>query len=133
MEEQTPGARFFARRRRANAPVARQHFHKVKVTPEEEGQLLRLANEQNVTVPRLLVESTLAVEVGETATQRREAMANLFALYRLLGAISNNVNQMAKATNATGAVHVEMRATLAKVREVAEHIDAELDRLGESR
>ncbi len=133
MEEQAPGARFFARRRRANAPVARQHVHKVKVTPEEEGQLLRLAEAQNVTVPRLLVESTLAVDVGETATQRREAMANLFALYRLLGAISNNVNQMAKATNATGAVHVEMQATLAKVREVAEHIDAELDRLGESR
>ncbi|WP_371031312.1 plasmid mobilization relaxosome protein MobC [Pseudoclavibacter sp. JSM 162008] len=105
----------------------------MKVTPEEEGQLLRLAEAQNVTVPRLLVESTLAVDVGETATQRREAMANLFALYRLLGAISNNVNQMAKATNATGAVHVEMQATLAKVREVAEHIDAELDRLGESR
>lgn len=133
MEEQTPGARFFARRRRANAPVARQHFHKVKVTPEEEGELLRLANAQNVTIPRLLVESALAAETGETSTQRREAMANLFALYRLMAAISNNVNQMTKATNATGAVHADMAATLAKVREVADHIDAALDGLSDAR
>src|SRR5659263_189905 len=99
MSEHTPGARLFARRRRANVAGGRQHHHKVKVTPEEEGVLLRLAEAQHVTIPRLLVESALAAATSETPTERRDAIADLFRLHRLLAAISNNVNQMAKATN----------------------------------
>ena len=74
----------------------------MKVTPEEEGRLLRLALAQRVTIPRLLVETTLASETGETVTERRNAIGKLFELHRLLAAMSNNVNQIAKATNATG-------------------------------
>jgi hypothetical protein len=39
---------------------------------------------------------------------------------------------MAKATNATGSVQAEMVATLAKVREVADHIDRFVDELSEA-
>jgi len=107
----------------------RLHQHKVKVTPEEEGVLLRLAEAQRVTVPRLLVESTLAAASGETPTERRDAIAELFRLHRLLAAISNNVNQIAKATNATGEVHDELVATLRAVRRTAERIDGAIDGL----
>ncbi|MEG2578906.1 MAG: plasmid mobilization relaxosome protein MobC, partial [Glutamicibacter sp.] len=93
-DEQAPTGRLFARRRRANVEGGRQHHHKVKVTPEEEGMLLRLAEAQHVTIPRLLVESALASESSETPTQRKQAMAELFALHRLLASISNNVNQI---------------------------------------
>ncbi len=130
MSEQTPGpVRVFGRRRRANVEGGRQHQHKVKVSPEEEVVLARLAAEQQVTIPRLLVESALASESSETPTQRKQAIAGLFALHRLLAAVSNNVNQIARATNATGEAQAETSVTLAKVREVAVRIDEAIDGL----
>lgn len=129
MSEHAPENRLFARRRRANVEGGRQHHHKVKVTPEEEGMLMRLAEAQHVTIPRLLVESALAAATSETPTQRRDAIAELFRLHRLLAAISNNVNQIAKATNATGEVQDELEATLRAVRRTAERIDVAIDGL----
>lgn len=116
-----------ARRRRVEG--GRQARHVVRVSPEEEGMLLRLAKAQHVSVPRLLVESAIAAEAGETVTQRKQAMAELFTLHRLLAAISNNVNQMAKATNATGELHAELRSTVAAVKRTAERIDDAIDGL----
>jgi hypothetical protein len=132
MSEETPRARAFLRRRRSNVTGGRQHFHKVKVTPEEEAVLLRLSKAQHVTIPRLLIESALAVETSETPTERRNAMAELYTLHRLLAAISNNVNQMAKATNATGTVPAELVETLRAVRRTAERIDDAIDGLATS-
>lgn len=129
MSEQTPGRPLFGRRRRANVEGGRQHQHKVKVSPEEEAVLARLAAEQQVTIPRLLVESALASESSETPTQRKQAIAELFALHRLLAAVSNNVNQIARATNATGEAQAETSVTLTRVREVAVRIDEAIDGL----
>lgn len=94
--------------------------------------LLRLAEAQHVTIPRLLVESALASETSETPTERKRAMAELFGMYRLLAALSNNVNQIARATNATGELRAELRATLAKVRETAGRIDQAIDEMSTS-
>ena len=132
MSESSPSGRFFSRRRRANVDGGRQHRHEVKVTPEEEGMLLRIAEAQHVTIPRLLVESALASEAPETSTERKQAMAELFTLHRLLASISNNVNQMARATNATGTRPPELEATLAAVRRTAERIDDAIDGLSQS-
>ena len=104
----------------------RPYRHEVKVSPEEEGVLLRLAGEQGVTVARLLVESALTAG-SETPSERRNAIAELFALHRLLASISNNVNQMAKATNATGEIQAELSATLGAVRRTAMRIDDAID------
>jgi hypothetical protein len=93
MSDETAAEPQTERRRRANAPGGRKHKHEVKVTPEEEGRLLRLALAQRVTIPRLLVETTLASETGETVTERRNAIGKLFELHRLLAAVSNNVRQ----------------------------------------
>jgi hypothetical protein len=124
----SPGRRL-ARRRRANVAGGRQHSHRVLVTPEEEARLLQLAEAQRVSVPRLLVESALSAASSETPTERRNAIAELFAIHRLLAAVSNNVNQIAKATNATGAVQSETVATLQAVRRVAGRIDDAIDGL----
>lgn len=129
VSEQTPQGRLFSRRRRANVKGGRQHEHKVRVSPEEEGRLAQLAEAQRATIPRLLVESALAAAASETPAQRGTAMEELFALHRLLAAISNNVNQMARATNATGEVQDEMVVTLRRVREVAERVDGAIDGL----
>lgn len=129
VSEQTPHGRLLNRRRRANVKGGRRHEHKVRVSPEEEGMLARLAEAQRATIPRLLVESALVAAASETPSERRNAMEELFALHRLLAAISNNVNQIARATNATGEVHDEMVVTLRKVRQVAERIDETIDAL----
>ncbi|MGW9114514.1 plasmid mobilization relaxosome protein MobC [Microbacterium sp. NPDC055683] len=91
--------------------------------------LLRLAEAQHVTIPRLLVESALASGTSETPTERKQAMAELFALHRLLAAISNNVNQIAKAVNATGELSSDLTATLDAVRRTALRIDDAIDGL----
>lgn len=120
----------FARRRRENIDGGRQHRHVVKVTPEEEALLLHRAELARVTVVRLLVERALSDQAGEAVEAERlrhEVLVELFAVHRLLGTIANNVNQMTKATNATGEVQDDMRATLAAVRRVAERIDDTLE------
>jgi Bacterial mobilisation protein (MobC) len=126
--EQAKG-RVLGRRRRANAPGGRHHRHEVKVSPEEEALLQQLAQAQGVSVPRLLVETVLASPEMETPTQRRDVLAQLFGVYRLLGSIANNVNQMAKATNATGEVGEELVETMRAVRRVADRVDATIDEL----
>ena len=133
MSDETAAEPQTERRRRANAPGGRKHKHEVKVTPEEEGRLLRLALAQRVTIPRLLVETTLASETGETVTERRNAIGKLFELHRLLAAVSNNVNQIAKATKATGEWQPETAATLAAVRRTVVRIEDTIDGLSGAR
>jgi hypothetical protein len=116
------------RRRRENVAGGRQHSHRVLVTPAEEARLQRLALAQGVTVPRLLVESAFA-GVGETPSQRREAMAELLAVHRLLSAVSNNVNQLARHANAGEEFPVEAVATLDAVRRVAARVSVVVDEL----
>ncbi len=115
-------------RRRPNAAGGRQHAHQVKVTPEEEARLTRLAAAQRVTVSRLLLESALAAR-GETPTQRREAMVELLAVRRLLAAVSNNVNQIARSANAGREFPADAAGVLVGVRRVVGRLDETLDRL----
>lgn len=127
-----PERRVTRRRRVEGGRITR---HVVRVTPEEEGQLLALSLQYKVTVPKLLVDSALAGGAAAAAANesvRHEVIAQMFATHRLLAGLANNVNQMAKATNATGSVQAEMVATLAKVREVADHIDRFVDELSEA-
>lgn len=101
------------------------------MTPEEEAQLLRLAAAQRVSVPRLLIEAALAPPDGggETATERRDALAELFHIQRTLAGIANNVNQIARATNASGQLQADTQATCAAVRRTAMRMDDVIDRL----
>lgn len=109
----------FSRRRRANVEGGRQHFHKVKVTPAEEAQLLQLAEAQGVTIPRLLVESALSSTRGETPTERKQVIAELFAVHTLLARLSNNVNQIARHANAGDEFPKDAASTLTYVRKLA--------------
>jgi len=130
MVEARKAARMFSRRRRENVHGGRQHRHEVKVSPEEEAVLARLAAQQGVSVPRLLVEAAVASERAETTTERKDAIVELFKLYRLLASVSNNVNQIAKVANASGEVSEDLQGTLAAVRRVAGRIDEAVDGLG---
>ena len=96
--------RRWRRRRAANVPGGRPVKHEVKVAVEEEAQLIVLAQQAGMTIPRLLVSSALSRRDAGTITraERRELLVELLAVKRLVGNIALNVNQVAKAVNTTG-------------------------------
>ncbi|WP_409482763.1 MobC family plasmid mobilization relaxosome protein [Arsenicicoccus dermatophilus] len=119
-------------RRRRRVEGGRQHRHVVRVTPQEEAQLLRLALRYRVSVPKLLVDSALAggsEAAAGNASVREAVVTELFAVHRLLGNIANNVNQVARVANSTGEVVPQVPEVLAAVRRVAERIDRVVDGL----
>lgn len=136
MENDSAGAspgRKPMRRRRVTG--GRRHRHVVRVTAEEEGQLLALALRFRVSVPKLLVDSALAggAEAGASnAAARSELLVQLFGVHRAVGAVGNNLNQLTRAANATGEVDEDIRHTLAAVREVLIRLDAVTDEVGAS-
>lgn len=131
-ETAKPRARSLARRRRENVRGGRPHRHTVLVTPEEEGLLVRLSEQHGVTVPRLLIEAATAEPAGETATERRELLTELFGVHRALGAVGNNLNQLTRAANKTGELGAELEHTLAAVRRQLTRLDATIDGLAQA-
>jgi hypothetical protein len=121
------------RQRRANVPGGRERTgrsHRVYVSEDEAVRLAKLAAEQHVTVPRLLVESALSGK--ETPTQRRAALTELFALRRSLAGMANNVNQIARAANTDGRAPVGTAAALGGIARAVDKIDATIDRVAAS-
>ena len=124
----------FRRRRRENAPGGRSHSHRVRVSPEEEAQLVLRAERMGVTVPRLLVESALEggaerLEARRTESQERAQLGvELNQLQRKVGAIGVNINQIARATNATGEWQPELESSLVYLRKVLRQIEEFRDR-----
>lgn len=119
-----------ARRRRVLG--GRHHRHVVRVTPEEEAQLLALALRYRVSVPKLLVDSALAggsEAAAENATVRQALITELFGLHRLLANVANNVNQMTKALHSTGELPPQTGEVLSAARRTADRIDDVIDGL----
>src|SRR5690606_41953638 len=88
-----------------------------------------------VGVPRVLVDSAVAggaANAAANASVRDALRAELVKAYRVPAGIANHVNQIARATNATGEAQAEMSATLAAVRRTAERIDGLIDQLAEA-
>ena len=120
------GGRPAARRRRQ--PGGRPHQHLVRLSDEEQVQILARARVAGVSVPRLLVEAALAGD-AQTASERRALVAEFLAARRLLARVSNNVNQLAAAANATGEVPAELHATMHAVARVTARLDASVAEL----
>ena len=110
----------------------RSRKHEVKVSETEADLLAAKAAGLGVSVPRLLVECALSPVSGETSSERRAAMAELFAVHRLLAAVSNNVNQMARVANSTKqiAAREELVAMASAVRQVAARVDGCVEVIG---
>ena len=137
MSEETEGrapGRSAARRRRVEG--GRHHRHVVRVTPEEEAQLLALALRYRVSVPKLLVDSALAggsEAAASNASVRHALITELFGLHRLLANVANNVNQMTKALHATGEMPPQTGEVLDVVRRTAARVEALVDELAARR
>jgi hypothetical protein len=102
--------------------------HKVRVSPEEEGQLVLLAARAGgVSIPRLLVERALSSD-GVTAAERRSVVVELFALRRVLSGVASDVNGLARR-GPDGFPVEEARELLRRTYELAVGIDDAIDRL----
>ena len=131
MSDPTSPKKKLRRRRRANVAGGRLKSHVVRVSDGEEAQLLVMAKGE-VTIPRLLVETTLA-SGGETPTEMRAAIAELFRVRRELTGMATNVNQIAHAVNIDGLLPVGTAATVARIKEVVDDVDAVIERLAAAR
>ncbi|MCT2085631.1 MobC family plasmid mobilization relaxosome protein [Microbacterium enclense] len=120
--------RLFGRQRRANSDVPRDRRYVVKVNADEDAKLQARAVVAGVTVPRLMFEAGMNAHV-ETSTERKQALAELFAVSRTLGTVANNVNQLARYANTEGRFPDEAEAVVAEYRELTARIDETIRRL----
>lgn len=123
--------KLFGRHRRANAELPRDRRYTVKVHAVEDAQLKARAEAQGVTVPRLLFESAMNMNVS-TSTERKAAIAELFATSRLLGNVANNINQLARYANTEGSFPDAAAEAVGHYRELAGRIDDVIERLANS-
>ncbi|KAA9104516.1 plasmid mobilization protein [Microbacterium rhizomatis] len=121
--------RLFGRQRRANSDTPRNAGrYVVKTNAEEDAQLRARAVVAGVTVPRFLVEAGMNANV-ETSTERKQTIAELFALSRTLGTVANNVNQLARYANTEGRFPAEAEGVVAEYRDLSARIDETIRRL----
>ncbi|GAB2868601.1 hypothetical protein GCM10022221_81970 [Actinocorallia aurea] len=109
-------------RRLERHPGGRKHAVKVLLSDEERAELVERAEEARLSVPRLLVESALAGG-RRTASERRGLVAEFLAVRRLVAAIGNNVNQLARAANATNRTPAELPVVLDALKRVLDRLD----------
>ena len=124
------GLRRLSRRRARNVTGGRPFRHEVKVSEAEEAQLVILAARHRVTIPRLLVMSTLERSEEITAADKRELLTELFVIHRLLGNMANNVNQIAKVANSIRELPPQTDAVLSAAWSTLHRIDGQIERFG---
>lgn len=118
----SPKANRLGKSRRDNVAGGRTRKVEVYVTDEEKAALVARAVQENVSVPRLLFDSAFS-ESGETATDRRNVAVELLGIRTLLGAVSNNINQIARHANATGEFPDDAAAAVDAARRLMVRID----------
>gem|GEM_PF-1574788 len=131
------------RKRQENVPGGRTAPPiKVKCTDEQRDLLRLRAAAEGVSVPRLLVESTLNPQwrgegVEATVSRRQEALAALEQASdarNLLVAIGRNVNQIAKYVNSTdGELPEELSAALQSVERACDEVTRRMREVGVGR
>lgn len=117
------GASRLRRKRAANVVGGRRFRHEVKVDETTEAKLVALAEYHHMSVPRLLVSSTLNRSDQISAADKRELLMELFALQRLVRAVGVNVNQIAKAVNSDAELPAGSDAVMAATATALRRID----------
>lgn len=126
-DREVPG-RFLGRTRRAKLPGGRTRQINVRVSTEEWLGLQARAVESGMSVPRLLVDAALRDARPAPTVSPAEA-SELFAIRRLLAGVANNVNQVAKVTNATGETPAQTEDVFRAVARLVARLDALMDKV----
>lgn len=109
--------------RQRRAAGGRRRAFLVRVTDAQHQALIERASGIGVSVPRLMVEASLAGD-GQTVSERQGLVVELSVAKRLTAAIGNNLNQLARAVNATGERPDELSVTLEATRRVMGRLEA---------
>ncbi|MFC0039553.1 plasmid mobilization protein [Actinomadura rayongensis] len=120
-----------AEKRLAKQPGGRKHELKVRLTDEQRAKVSRRADASGVSISRLLVEAALAGS-ARTATERRAIVIELLGTRRLVAAMGNNLNQLARIAHATGEVPDQLPATLEAVERVLDRLERAASELAPS-
>ncbi|MFF5090433.1 plasmid mobilization protein [Streptomyces niveus] len=123
-----PAQRSARNRPRKTKRSKRAHLIASRFNDVEKAMLIAAAAACSMTPSGFLAHAALraARDLDRTAAEvagEREVIAELFALRRHLGQISNNINQVAKALN-SGADVPHTRATVDAVSRAAQRVDA---------
>lgn len=123
-----PAQRSARNRPRKTKRSKRTHLIASRFNDVEKAMLIAAAAACSMTPSGFLAHAALraARDLNRTAAEvagEREVIAELFALRRHLGQISNNINQVAKALN-SGADVPHTRATVDAVSRAAQRVDA---------
>ncbi|MEW1881036.1 plasmid mobilization relaxosome protein MobC [Rhodococcus sp. NPDC080181] len=110
-------ARSLRRRRLPNVDGGRPFAHQVMASAEEEAAIQARARVLGVTVPRLLLEAALTPTAEGSVTglppaDKLEITDRMFGLSVSVRQVGRNINQITKATNATGAVDSDLASEL---------------------
>ncbi|GAA0968949.1 plasmid mobilization relaxosome protein MobC [Actinocorallia libanotica] len=118
--------------RRRRVPGGRRHQHLVRFDDAEQTIVAAAAAEAGLTVPHFIAETVLL------AVRRRDRLSiadrlalsgQLGAHQRLLRALGNNINQLARTANSTGTVPAEIAPALRAVVNLVDRMGAFLDDL----
>jgi hypothetical protein len=108
--------------RQQRAEGGRRNRVDVKLTDEEMVQVKARAISLGVSAPRLLVETALYGGVA-TVSERHQLYRELAAVRRLVAALGNNVNQLARIANSTGHLEPETGAAMDATRRAVTRLD----------
>ncbi|MCD0448318.1 MobC family plasmid mobilization relaxosome protein [Actinocorallia sp. API 0066] len=99
------------------------------MTDAEHQALVERAGRVGLSVPRLMVEASLADDV-RTVSERRGLVVEFSGAKQLAAAIGNNLNQLARAANATGVIPEELAVTLVATRRVLSRLETAVEAMG---
>ena len=102
--------------------------HVVRVSPDVEQRLAAKALARRVTIARLMVESALAGD-SEAARLKSLLVDELFGVQRMLGKVGVNINQIARATNASLEYQDDTGPAIMAFGEVCRRLDGVLAQL----
>jgi hypothetical protein len=108
--------------RRQRKVGGRPHQYLVRLSDEEKVQVEARAISLGVKVQTLFVESVLHGGVA-TVSERHQLYRELTAVRRLVAALGNNVNQLARIANSTGYLEPETGAAMEATRRAVTRLD----------
>lgn len=117
-----------AGRRRRKTGRRGKHYH-VTVTPEEHAEIDRRATIHRRTIPHFLVESAMAEDSGLRASAKELDAVDTDVMWvlRQLGAIGNNLNQIAKVANSTGQIEPGLEPAIDRINELSSRVRQTVD------
>ena len=113
------------RQRQQRVSGGRPHRHNIRLSDEQQTLIATAAEAAGMSVPNLLVETTLTALASDrqlSVAERRALFGELLAVRRLLKAIGANVDELA-AANTTGQLPPEVAPTMHAVAAMVNRLD----------